>query len=83
MAAYARTGGNNKERCETRGYGRLLSRAKAYQLWEETLIWEKAYYKISERTGETPRVIGGGSQLLIAWDNALENRGRGLDKQAR
>jgi len=38
MAAYARAGGNNEERCETRGYGRLLSRAKAYQLWEEILI---------------------------------------------
>jgi len=38
MAAYARAGGNNEKRCETRGYGRLLSRAKAYQLWEETLI---------------------------------------------
>ena len=24
-----------------------------------------AYYKIPERTGETPRVIGGGSQLLM------------------
>jgi hypothetical protein len=41
MVAYARTSGNNKERCETRGYGRLLSRTKAYQLWEETLIWEE------------------------------------------
>jgi hypothetical protein len=61
MAAYARTGRNNKERYETRGYGRLLGRAKAYQLWEETLI-----YKISERIGKTPRIIGGGSQLLIA-----------------
>jgi len=38
MAAYARTGGNNEERRKTRGYGRLPSRAKAYQLWEETLI---------------------------------------------
>jgi len=32
MAAYARAGGNNEEKRETRGYGRLLSRAKAYQL---------------------------------------------------
>jgi len=32
MAAYAHAGGNNKERRETRGYRRLLSRAKAYQL---------------------------------------------------
>jgi hypothetical protein len=56
MVAYARTGGNNKERYETRGYRRLLGRAKAYQLWEETLI-----YKISKRTGETPYIIGGGS----------------------
>jgi len=32
MAAYARAGGNDDKRRETRGYGRLLSRAKAYQL---------------------------------------------------
>jgi len=37
-AAYAYTGGNNEERRKTRGYGRLLSCAKAYQLWEEILI---------------------------------------------
>jgi len=30
MAAYARAGGNNKERRKTSGYGRLLSCAKAY-----------------------------------------------------
>ena len=73
MAAYARTGGNDKERYETRGYKRLLSRTKAYQLWEETLIWEKACYKISERTSETLYIISNSSQLLIAWDNALKN----------
>ena len=75
MAVYAHISGNNKERCKTRGCGRLPSRVKAYQLWEETLIqtaggqtgpWvNKTHYKISKRTGETPCVIGGGSQLLM------------------
>jgi len=37
-AAYAHAGGNNEERRKTRGYGRLPSRAKAYQLWEEIII---------------------------------------------
>jgi len=32
MAAYARAGGNDDERRKTRGYGRLPSHAKAYQL---------------------------------------------------
>jgi len=30
MVVYAYAGGNNKERCETRGYGRLLSYVKVY-----------------------------------------------------
>ena len=38
MAAYAYAGGNNKKRRETRGYKRLSSYAKAYQLQEKTLI---------------------------------------------
>jgi len=30
-------------------------------------------YKISEKTGEILCVIGGGNQLLVAWDNVLKN----------
>jgi len=30
MLAYACAGGNNKKKCETKGYRRLLSRAKVY-----------------------------------------------------
>jgi len=84
MAAYARAGGNNKERRKTRGYGRLPSRAKAYQLSRRLLyrllggrliLRLITYYKIPERTGEIPRVIGGGSQLLVEGTNATRKLG--------
>ena len=50
----------------------------------------QSHYKIPERTGEIPRVISGGSQLLVECPGPLglvkgklpENWGRGLDKQA-
>ena len=50
----------------------------------------QSHYKISKRTGEIPRVIGGSSQLLVESPRPLgldkgkllKNWGRGLDEQA-
>ena len=73
MAAYARAGGNNEKgvkleamegsqavRKHTNSRRRLL-----YRLLGGRLVLGLTHYKISKRTGEIPRIIGGGSQLLV------------------
>ena len=73
-AAYARAGGNNKigvkleaiegsqaVRKRTNSRRRLLYRLLGGRL----VLGPITHYKIPKRTGEIPRVIGGGSQLLV------------------
>ena len=98
MAAYTYAGGNNNKRRETRGYRRLPSRTKVYQLQEETLIqtaggqtgtWANPTIRYPKELVRIP-VLGGSSQLLVEsprplgleMGKLLENWGRGLDKQA-
>ena len=84
MAAYARAGGNNKRgmklkaikgsqavRKRTNSRRRLLYRLLGGRLVLRLIT----NYKISERTGEIPHVMGGSSQLLVESPGPL-----GLDK---
>jgi hypothetical protein len=84
MAAYARTGGNNKKGVKPEAMEgsqamrkRTNSRRKLlYRLLGGRLVLGLiTRYKISVRTGENPRAIGGGSQLLIDWDQSTRKLG--------